>query len=99
MVIGKVWGGDGARLTIKAFTDVQICAVITSVTAGTFVAGPAEILHRGVSRIRNSIDLFPIEPAYIAKPHLVRSRADRGAKRIAQSIGDNTASIRVGMPG
>src|SRR5262245_50978597 len=97
MVIGKVRIGDGSWRVVKIFTDIQIRAVIARLPVGTLVTWPAKILHYSVGGIHDPIELFPIEPANVADPQLVSAWPDRHTKRIAQSIGDDAASIRIGI--
>src|SRR5262249_11561774 len=79
---------------VQARAQVEVRVLVPGLGEVALVARPAEVRHTR-RRVRDSVDFLPGVPADVADPHLVRTRTDREAERVAQAVRDDPPRVGV----
>ena len=93
-VVGRHHGAGPGRVQVLA--DVEVQGIVRALPPDALVARPSEVVHGGVGRGHEPVQLLPRRPSHVAGPDLVRARADRDPERVAEAIADDPTGIRVG---
>ncbi len=88
-----VRGGAGR---VEVLADVEIRAVVPALAACALVARPAEVVDGQIGHRSEAVDLFPVVPAHVPDPDVVRAGADCQPEGISQALGDDAPGVRIG---
>src|SRR5919112_5043922 len=91
MGISVVRALDGARLPVEVLADVEVSAIVASLSALPLVARPAEVFHGRVGGVGYAIYLLPFGPADVAKPDFARAWPHCEAEGVPEPVGDDAA--------